>query len=175
MDDLTRRAIAAWTRAVPAVSAFVFALVPDRAERDDVLQEVAIAVLESFARYDPARPFLPWAMAIARNTVVSALRARQRRPSLPGPEALDALAAAVDDVAGEEQAKLQHLARCLEQLGGRARQLCELRYQLGLKPAQIAARLGLLPNTVAKALQRVREILRGCIEGRMDPDPGVEP
>ena len=52
MDDRTRQAFALWTQAQPAVSAFVHAMLADRSERDDVLQEVAIAVLESFDDYD---------------------------------------------------------------------------------------------------------------------------
>ena len=67
MDPATRQAFAQWTLAQPAVSAFVHAWVQDRAERDDVLQEVAVAVLESYEAYDPSRPFLPWALGIARH------------------------------------------------------------------------------------------------------------
>ncbi|MFM8698066.1 MAG: sigma factor, partial [Phycisphaerales bacterium] len=105
MDPSTRRALADWTRAQPAVSAFVHALVHDRAERDDVLQDVAVAVLESQHRYDPARPFLAWALAIARNEVVDSLRRRRRRPALLGPDAADALADAIADVAEGDRAR----------------------------------------------------------------------
>ncbi|MFM9145237.1 MAG: sigma-70 family RNA polymerase sigma factor, partial [Phycisphaerales bacterium] len=95
MDPSTRRALADWRRAQPAVSAFVHALVHDRAERDDVLQDVAVAVLESHHRYDPSRPFLAWALTIARNEVVDSLRRRRRRPALLGTDAADALAEAI--------------------------------------------------------------------------------
>lgn len=173
MDDLTRRAFAHWTQAQPVVSAFVHALVADRAERDDVLQDVALAVHDSYASYDESRPFLPWALAIARRTVADARARRARGPALLGEAATEALAAALSDVAEAERAKLAHLAACVEKLEGRAREVCALRYEQGLKPAEIAARLALRPNTAAKILQRVREELRLCIEARVHAEEGA--
>ena len=77
MDPVAREAFAQWTLAQPAVSAFVQAMVPDRAERDDVLQEVAMAVLESFGSYDRSRPFVPWAIGIARHVAADSLWQRR--------------------------------------------------------------------------------------------------
>ncbi len=47
-----------WTLAQPTVSAFVVSVVRDFAARDDLLQETAIAVIESFDRYDPQHHLL---------------------------------------------------------------------------------------------------------------------
>jgi len=52
-------------------------------------------------------------------------------------------------------------------LEGRAREACDLRYRLDLKPARIAELMGLQPNTASKLLQRVREELRACVEQRV--------
>ena len=167
MDPLTRDAFTHWTQAQPAVSAFVHAVVADRAERDDVLQDVAVAVLDSYGAYDPSRPFLPWALGIARHAVADSLRRRRRRPILLAPEATDALAAAIAEVADVERTRVHHLAECIARLDGRAREACELRYRMDLKPARIAELMGLQANTAAKLLQRVREQLRECIELRV--------
>jgi RNA polymerase sigma-70 factor (ECF subfamily) len=167
MDPVARQAFAQWTLAQPAVSAFVHALVADRAERDDVLQEVAMAVLESYGTYDRSRPFVPWAMGIARHVAADAVRRRRRMPALLGDAALDALAGAVAEVAETERARLAHLADCIQGLDGRAREICDLRYRQDLSPSAIASMLGIQPNTAAKALQRVREKLRECIERRV--------
>jgi RNA polymerase sigma-70 factor (ECF subfamily) len=172
MDDRTRQAFALWTQAQPAVSAFVHAMLADRSERDDVLQEVAIAVLESFDDYDATRPFTPWAIGIARNVVLSAVRRARRRPLALDPVAADAFAAAVAEVADADRANLAHLADCLRRLDGRAREICELRYRSDLKPGRIAEVMGLQPNTVSKALQRAREDLRACIERRAGFEEG---
>jgi RNA polymerase sigma-70 factor (ECF subfamily) len=167
MDPLARQAFADWTRAQPAVSAFVHALVADRADRDDVLQDVAVAVLEAYGSYDPARPFLPWALGIARHAAADSLRRRRRQPLSLAPEATEAFAAAVAEVAEVEQARLSHLGECMKELDGRAREACELRYRAGLAPARVAQVLGIQANTASKLLQRVREQLRECIERRV--------
>lgn len=167
MDPRTREALAQWTLAQPAVSAFVHAVVFDRAERDDVLQEVAVAVLESYGSYDPSRPFVAWALGIARHAVADALRRRARAPMRLGDPAAQAVAEAIAQVHEGERERLAHLAECLGELDGRAREVCDLRYRGDLEPARIAQLLGIQPNTAAKALQRVREQLRECIERRM--------
>ena len=167
MDDLARQAFADWTQAQPVVSAYVHAIVLDRAERDDVLQDVALAVLESYPAYDRSRPFLPWAMGIARHAIGDSLRRRRRRPVSIAPEAVEALAGAFADVGQQERAALAHLADCVAKLEGRAREACDLRYRLDLKPARIAELMGLQPNTASKLLQRVREELRACVEQRV--------
>lgn len=164
MDDSTRQAVALWTQAQPAVSAFIYAMLTVRSERDDVLQEVAIAVLESFPQYDPARPFTPWAIGIARNLVMAAARGARRRHPAMDPAAVEAFALAMGEVTDAERGQLVHLANCMSYLDARAREICELRYRSDLKPGRIAEVLGLQPNTVSKALQRVREQLRACIE-----------
>ncbi len=66
MDESTRQATRFWTLAQPAVSAFVTSVVRDFRDRDDVLQDIAVAVIESFDSYDSDRPFTAWAMGVAR-------------------------------------------------------------------------------------------------------------
>jgi RNA polymerase sigma-70 factor (ECF subfamily) len=167
MDPRTRQAFTLWTQAQPAVSAFVHALVGDRAARDEVLQEVALAILESFDRYDASRPFLPWALGIARKEVANARHRGRRFPALLSEAAESALADAVATVSDDERVSLAHLSDCLARLEGRLREICDLRYRTGLSPARIADALGMQPNTVSKALERVRAELRECIERRI--------
>jgi RNA polymerase sigma-70 factor (ECF subfamily) len=163
MDPRTRQAFALWTQAQPAVSAFVHALVGNAADRDEVLQMTALSVLESLGDYDGTRPFLPWALGVARKEVANFRRSSQRFPAL-GEAAQAALAVAIAEVAEGERASLVHLAECMAKLAGRPREVCELRYRSGMKPARIAEVLGMQPNTVSKTLERVRSELRECIE-----------
>lgn len=67
MDDQTRKAMRLWALAQPTVSAFITAVLRDFSDRDDVLQDVAVAVLDGFGSFDEHRPFTPWAIGVARN------------------------------------------------------------------------------------------------------------
>lgn len=166
MQDSARQATRLWTLAQPTVSAYVASLVRDFCDRDDVLQDTAVAVLESFERYDPSRPFVAWALGVARNQVGLYLRRRGRERLAFDTETVEQLAAAFERVGPAETRRLDALRECLARLEGRARQLCELRYERDLKPQSIADAVGMTANSVAKALERVRAQLRTCIEQR---------
>lgn len=164
MDESTRQAARLWTLAQPAVSAFITSVVRDFGDRDDVLQETAVAVIESFSSYNQERPFVAWAIGVARNRVGLYLRRRRRDRLAFDEETVACLAAAFVEVSPEQSRRLDYLQGCLESLEGRARRLVEFRYQVDLKPAAIAERVGMTANSVAKALQRIREQLKECIE-----------
>ena len=66
MDDQRVEATRLWTIAQPTVSAFIGSLVREIRDRDDVLQDVAVAFMSSFASYDATRPFMAWVIGIAR-------------------------------------------------------------------------------------------------------------
>lgn len=166
MDDRTRQATRQWTLAQPVVSAFLTSVVRDFRDRDDVLQDVAVAVVESFDRWDRERPFVAWAIGIARNQVGLYLRRRRRDRQILefDPSTMDSLATAFSSVAEHGEPRLDFLQECLNSLEGRARTMCELRYQQDLKPAAIANVIGMTANAVAKSLQRIRDQLRDCID-----------
>ncbi len=164
VDGQTRQAMKLWTLAQPVVSAFVTSVVRDFTARDDVLQEVAIAVIESFDRYDPARPFVGWALGIARNQVGLYLRRLERDCLVFDNALITCLASTFEAVPAEGTRSLDLLSECLGRLDARARELCDLRYVHDLKPIAIAGRVGMTANSVAKALQRIRDQLRECIE-----------
>jgi RNA polymerase sigma-70 factor (ECF subfamily) len=64
----------------------------------------------------------------------------------------------------QEGRMLDHLEDCVGMLDADSKKLCTLRYEQDLKPAAIASRVGMSANTVAKALQRIRDRLRACVE-----------
>lgn len=164
MDERTRQATRLWTLAQPTISAFVTSMVRDFRDRDDVLQETAVAVVESFGRYDPERSFVGWALGIARNQVGLYLRRRGREVAVFDSEAVEQLALAFENESQSDLRRLDYVRECMSLLEGRARRICELRYHDDRKPASIAEVVGMSANSVAKALQRIREQLRVCIE-----------
>lgn len=164
MDEQARQATRLWTLAQPTVSAFIASVVRSFRDRDDVLQETAVTVIESFDRYDASRPFVAWALGVARNQVGLYLRRHARERHTFDTEAIERVAAAFETVHADEVRKLDHLRDCLQGLEARSRRICDLRYQDDLKPAAIAATVGMSANAVAQALHRIRDQLRACIE-----------
>lgn len=170
IDDSTRQVTRLWTLAQPKVSAFVTSVVRDFKDRDDVVQDIAVAVFESFDQYDPERPFIQWAMGVARNQFKNYLRQRKRHLAVFDPETIEALESAFADLPAAEIRELDFLQECLKKLDEKGLQLCDLRYRKGLKPAAISEAIKVSGTAVRKSLQRVREQLRVCVERKVSEE-----
>jgi RNA polymerase sigma-70 factor (ECF subfamily) len=169
MDTSSAQFTRLWTGTLPKAAAFIGSMVHDVSDRDDVLQDTAVAAMSASERYNPERPFAAWVIGVARNQVRLYLRRKSKDPHLFDDDALDKLVHAFSAIQPEENDRLSRLETCMEQLESRARQICEYRYSHDLKPAAISQKMGLSPNTVAKALQRLREQLRTCINTSLSP------
>ena len=163
MNEQAREATRQWTLAVPTVSAFVSSLVRDSQDRDDILQETAVAVIESFGRYDASQSFVGWAIGIAKNQTRAHLRRKNREKIAFDSEAIQLLARAFEGD-GMPDRRLEHLGDCFDSLDARSQELCRWRYEQDRKPLEISERIGVTSNVVAKSLQRIRDRLRECME-----------
>lgn len=67
------------TEMVPIVRRIARGRVAGAEDLDDVVQDVLLSVHQVRHTYDPARPFMPWLNAIARNRLVDAQRRMYRR------------------------------------------------------------------------------------------------
>ena len=156
-----------WVKAQTSVLAFLVASTPQFSDAEDLLQEVAAQVAIQFDRYDPSRPFLPWALGVAKIKIADFYRGRNREKLVFIGEAIDALAGAcarAQELMTEEQ---QALGECLQHTKGRSRELLLLRYAHDLKPRQIAVQVGMSAAAVRVALSRVRTALAECVRQRL--------
>jgi len=162
-----------WEQARPAVFAYLTASVYDFHRAEDLLQEVAVAIAGQFGQYDRGRPFLAWAMGIARNRTLLYFReqARDRRHFSENTlHLLDAAAQEMDSAEG--RGKREALRECLRQVNGRRRWALEMRYSAGLKIADIAAQLSITGNAVKILLHRVRASLEECVNRKLEKEEG---
>ncbi len=163
MDERILSATKQWTLVQPVVSAFVGSIVRDFATRDDILQETAVAVLQNYDRYDTTRPFQAWALGIARNQVRLYLRKQKRDLVVFDDQTIAQIADSFEHSA-ESMRTLEHLQTCIHKLDAKSMSLLQLRYVADCKPAAIANQIQSTANAVAKTLQRIRDLLRECIQ-----------
>jgi len=162
-ERLTRH----WLAAEPSIRAFVAASVRAPADREDVVQQVALTVARRFDEYDSTRPFLGWALWLARSRVIDFYRGQDRHRLPFAEDVLERLVDALAEKQPEVSPRREALDRCLEGLPPRSRTLVTLRYHDGLSMERIAAALHSTPGSVRVALFRVREVLAACIERRL--------
>lgn len=159
-----------WTAAQPAVSGYLHALVRDAAIAEDLIQETALALLRKFPEYDAQRPFLPWALGVAKFQILSHRRDAARSRILFDDELVERLTQTWGEAAPRISGEQAALSHCLQTLTPRARNLLFLRYDQALDSAQIARKLSSTAGAVRVALQRVREQLRDCVRRRLQTE-----
>jgi RNA polymerase sigma-70 factor (ECF subfamily) len=161
---------AAFARLYERTSGHLFAVVlriqRDRAQAEDLLQEVYVAVWKAAAGFDAARAQpLTWLTSIARNRAIDSLRRAAAQPRLEsttraddddeGPGPLDLLGRA-------SEARL--LAQCMEHLSPPQRQSVALAFFDGLSHAEVAEHLHEPLGTVKSWVRRALMTLKGCLE-----------
>jgi len=171
----SHRVTLAWLQVQRPVTAYVASMIPQRADADDVIQAVALAMCDKLDTYDPNRPLLRWVLSIARHKVIDYYRQNTSRPKIFDSAVLDAIEQAFERNADQNDEMIEALVHCIEKLSNRQRYVLEMRYRVGCKPAEIVEQTGLSTTVVYGLLKRARQALRRCIERqlqhiRMEPD-----
>jgi RNA polymerase sigma-70 factor (ECF subfamily) len=143
--------------------AFLLAGTGNVHDAEDLLQEVSSVLLESFERYDDARPFRAWAIGIAKLEVLKWRQKKARARLVLSEPAVLALAEAAIEAADEADARRSFVADCLARLGASGRECLTLRYWDGLSTQAIATRLGKSVAAIEMALVRSRRALESCV------------
>jgi RNA polymerase sigma-70 factor (ECF subfamily) len=144
---------------------------------EDVCQEVWAAVSTGLGRFRFESAARVWILSIARNKTLDAWRRHQAFDTIDsqlargGPLAslLGIRTAPTPTRELERRRRAEALHAALAQLDAGSRELLELRFVLGLKPAEIATLLGGLdPNTVSQRIVRAARRLRQAL-GSVEP------
>ena len=153
-----------WMQSQASLTAFLMASTPQFSDAEDLLQEVAAEVARRFDEYDQKRPFLPWALWVAKIKIADFYRLKERRPVKFVGESIDALSEACDRIQETLSEEKWALEKCLSNLTGRSRELLQLRYFDDLSPQEIGERLDMPAGNVRTALSRIRSSLTSCVK-----------
>lgn len=156
-----------WLKAEPSISAYVFASVSGFHDAEDTVQRIAQELAQRFDEYQPNRPFLGWALWIARSRVIDFYRKQGRSQLVFSPELLSRLAKTISQQAEVRNHRREALEACLDQLPDKSRRLLDLRYVEELSAADVAREVGSTSGSVRVLLSRVRTALADCIQRRL--------
>ncbi|HZS20917.1 MAG TPA: sigma-70 family RNA polymerase sigma factor [Pseudonocardiaceae bacterium] len=144
---------------------------------DDVAQEVCIAVLTALPGYrDQGRPFLAFVYGIAAHKVADAHRSAARNRTEPVPDVPD-----TTDLADGPEAQVMNgefagrMARLLESVSDKQREILHLRVVVGLSVEETAEAVGSTPGAVRVAQHRALNRLRDLLTAKPSaPGPGAK-
>jgi RNA polymerase sigma-70 factor (ECF subfamily) len=183
-----RAAFAALYRATSShLYAVVLRINRDRAQAEEVLQEVYVNLWRSAGGFDAAQGQpLTWLTSIARNRAIDSLRRRQTQPHLQSTTIAsdddtdhDMLDDHADDAPGpldllSRAADARALTDCMDQLSGAQRQSVALAFYDGLSHAEVAQHMRQPLGTVKSWVRRALQTLRACLERAVARDSAAQ-
>ncbi len=160
-----------WTENARRVYAYIFALVPNWADAEEVFQETSTVLWMKHDDYRPGSDFLGWAFRIAYYKVLEFRKASGKNVLRLSQAFVDAVDH--NSLASAELWTKRHrlLAECYDELGEQERQLIDLRYEPGATIRDVAQRLGRKVDAVYKALNRIHDKLLDCINSKLEELP----
>ncbi|HKX42941.1 MAG TPA: sigma-70 family RNA polymerase sigma factor [Burkholderiaceae bacterium] len=162
----------------------------DRAQAEDVLQEVYVNVWRAAQSFDAAQSQpLTWLTSIARNRAIDSLRRAQAQPQLRSnispattdgnDEESDVYDTVADDAPGplallSRAADARALHGCMDGLSAAQRQSVALAFFDGLSHAEVADAMHQPLGTVKSWVRRALLSLKACLDAAVERDAAVE-
>lgn len=156
-----------WLNAEPSISAYVFAAVAGFHDAEDVVQRIAQELARRFDEYDSGRPFIGWALWIAKSRVIDFYRSQGRNQLVFSNDLLQRLSDTFAEQADSRDRRREALETCLDGLPKKSRGLLDLRYVDELSAAEIAESVGSTTGSVRVLLTRARTALAECVRRRL--------
>ncbi|HBO44021.1 MAG TPA: RNA polymerase [Planctomycetaceae bacterium] len=160
----TEEYVRLWTTHGQQVYAYILSLVANRADAEELFQDVSMTLWVKFDQFIPGSDFRAWAYRVALNKVGSFQQLRRHRTLLCTSEALEMVDQAILAGVGRLDAQHDALADCLDKLTPRDRDLIDRRYRQGTSPKAVAEQVGRSATAVYKALSRIHNTLLDCVQ-----------
>lgn len=156
-----------WTQTQPTITAFVSSVIPDFQDADDILQQVAVAIVKNYDKYDKTRSFVAWAIGIAKNEIQMHYRNTSRKKVIFSTKTIQA----ISDVYEKESVKFDDTRKaldiCIKKLKGQSKYILKMRYLSEMSVPRISQKLGMNQGAIYTTLHRIRLALRDCINRQL--------
>jgi RNA polymerase sigma-70 factor, ECF subfamily len=142
---------------------FIYTLVPNRADAEDLLQQTSLVLWQKFDEFDLNSSFPAWACRIAHGKVLHHLREKRRSRVVFDDDVVARLAKSRQSREEIHLSDWGVLTRCIEELSGTDRRLLELCYAATRNIKAAAAALERPVESVYVSLVRIRRLLMDCL------------
>lgn len=143
---------------------YVVTLVGDAHDAADVLQETNLELWKKADTYDPTRPFLPWAKALAWYQVLKYRTYKKRERVVFSETVLNAMAETMQTGQDSAGVMLEALEGCVKKLTESQRAYLSAKYAERKTVAEMAGLFRHSTTAVVSLLYRLRNLLHECVE-----------
>jgi RNA polymerase sigma-70 factor (ECF subfamily) len=158
-----KRLMALMTRHQRQIFSYIYTLVPNRHDADDLLQETSLVICEKFDDFKPGTDFVAWACQIAYWRIRYSRQKFARCKVVFDERVLESVAHTAATLVNELDDRHEALVNCLRRLPTRDRDLVLTRYEPGSGVEEAARRSGRSIDAAYKALARLRKALFDCV------------
>ena len=151
----------------PRLVAGAFAVVRNVHSAEDVFQEVLLRALRMRESFSDEGGVLAWARVATRNFGIDLVRRAGRFDEILSELALDELDTRLEELADSQRQRVEAMRLCVENLPEDSRDLLRIRYDEGRKGAELSRLLRRNEAAIYKALSRLHQLLRQCINQRL--------
>lgn len=148
---------------------YIMAIVPQSGDAQEIFQETAVALWKQIDKYDPSKPFTPWACRFAANKAKEHLRSAGRWNGFLNDDVASMLLARREELTPDLDQRVVPLRDCLGELTENNRMLIQKYYFDQASVEEAASEVGRSVAATYKSLQRIRTALMECINGKLTP------
>lgn len=148
------------------------AIVKDHHAAQDIVQDALVSAYKNFESFDQDLDFGKWTRGIVRNKCLDWFRKNKRTP-IPDTEIVDIEL----DIAAWQTAKetgkgaiFEALEDCISKLPEKLKDAVSVFYMEEMSGAETADQLKVSSATVRKRLERARDQLHTCLNGKVEPE-----
>jgi RNA polymerase sigma-70 factor (ECF subfamily) len=162
-----KQLVALLTQHQRRIFSYIYTLVPNRYDAEDLLQETSQIICEKFDQFESGTDFAAWACQIAYWRIRYARQKFARSKVVFDQDVLDAVAHTESRMTEELDERHEALAHCLAKLHPRDRELVLTRYEPGGGVKEAAERSHRTLEAAYKALTRIRKLLLDCVTNQL--------
>ena len=157
------RFVEALTECQEALRGYCYAQLASWQDVEEVLQATNVKLWEKEADWDRGRPFLPWAIGVARNTILSHFRDRQRERLVFDEDVMTIMERHLMAAAEEAPERVIALRHCLDKMADEPREILKAHYVEGWSLGEISESVNRSVSGIKSLLFRLRRDLAECI------------
>ncbi|AQQ08976.1 RNA polymerase sigma factor SigV [Sedimentisphaera cyanobacteriorum] len=151
----------------PRIYNFIFTLVPNKADADDIMQDTSVIMLQKFDSFRPDSDFVSWAAQIAKYECLKYYR-KKRRKSVFTTEVFELLAEEAQEQQNELDKKIEALKSCVSKQNAKDCRLIDMRYFEGMKLREIAEKTGRSIQSIFRSFSRIHFNLIKCVRNTLE-------
>ncbi len=166
-EDKESRYIRLLTANHVRIKSFIFSLLSNEADAEDVMQDTSIVMWKKFDSYVPETDFTAWAVTIAKYKVMEFRRKNYSDGLMVDNQVLEILAKNNLDISEQTEERTEKLMECVKELQEVDRHFIQLKYSHGLTLKKLANRFGLSVTSAFRNNARIHGLLHSCVQRKM--------